>query len=46
MLFIQGVALEDLGVPRADGGSVETDPRAIWRRFAEHYPLFRGTAVQ
>ena len=35
--------MESLGVPRADGGPVETDPRAIWRRFAEHYHLFRGT---
>lgn len=43
MLFSQGVALEDLGVPRVDGGPVETDPRAIWRRFAERYHLFRGT---
>ena len=43
MLFSQGVALEDLGVPRADGGPVETDPRKIWRLFAERYHLFRGT---
>ena len=43
MLFSQGVALEELGVPRADGGPVERDPRAIWRRFAERYHLFRGT---
>ncbi|WP_373356613.1 glucuronate isomerase [Pseudoroseicyclus sp. CXY001] len=43
MLFSQGVTLEDLGVPRADGGPVETDGRKIWRRFAEHYHLFRGT---
>ena len=43
MLFSQGVSLESLGVPRADGGPVETDGRAIWRRFAAHYPLFRGT---
>jgi glucuronate isomerase len=43
MLHSQGVALEDLGVPRADGGPVEQDPRAIWRRFAERYHLFRGT---
>jgi glucuronate isomerase len=43
MLHSQGVALEDLGVPRADGGPVEQDPRAIWRRFAAHYHLFRGT---
>jgi len=43
MLYSQGVALEDLGVPRSDGGPVETDGRKIWRRFAEHYHLFRGT---
>lgn len=43
MLYSQGVALEDLGVPRRDGGPVETDPRKIWRRFAAHYHLFRGT---
>lgn len=43
MLFSQGVALEDLGVPRVDGGPVETDPRKIWRLFAERYHLFRGT---
>ncbi len=43
MLYSQGVALEELGVPRADGGAVEIDPRRIWRRFAENYHLFRGT---
>jgi len=43
MLFSQGVALEDLGVPRVDGGRVEADPRRIWRLFAERYHLFRGT---
>src|SRR3546814_20892362 len=43
MLYSQGVPLEELGVPRADGGPVESDPRTIWRRFADHYPLFRGT---
>ena len=43
MLVSQGVRLEDLGVPRLDGGPVETDPRAIWRRFAERFHLFRGT---
>ncbi|MEW6265145.1 MAG: glucuronate isomerase [Thermodesulfobacteriota bacterium] len=43
MLYSQGVPLEKLGLPRADGGPVETDPRKIWRLFAEHYYLFRGT---
>lgn len=46
MLYSQGVRLEDLGVPRRDGGPVETDPRAIWRRFAEHWHLFRGTPTR
>jgi glucuronate isomerase len=43
MLYSQGVKLETLGVPRADGGQTEGDARTIWRRFAEHYHLFRGT---
>ena len=43
MLVSQGVRLEDLGVPREDGGAVERDPRAIWRRFAAHQKLFRAT---
>ena len=43
MLHSQGVALADLGVPRADGGPTETDGRAIWRRLAENYHLLRGT---
>jgi glucuronate isomerase len=43
MLYSQGVPLEDLGVPRVDGGPVESDPRAIWRRFAANFRLFRGT---
>lgn len=43
MLHSQGVSLESLGVPRVDGGAVETDGRTIWRRFAEHFHLLRGT---
>jgi len=43
MLYSQGVPLERLGVPRVDGGWTETDPRAIWRRFARHVHLLRGT---
>ncbi len=43
MLYSHGVRLEDLGVPRNDGESVETDHRKIWRVFAEHFYLFRGT---
>ena len=43
MLHSQGVSLESLGVPRVDGDPVETDGRTIWRRFAEHFHLLRGT---
>lgn len=43
MLFSQGISLDSLGVPRADGTRVETDGRKIWRLFAENYHLFRGT---
>ncbi len=43
MLYSQGVPLEALGVPRCDGGPVETDHRKIWQTFAEHFYLFRGT---
>src|SRR5271166_5001123 len=43
MLFSQGIRPETVGVPRLDGGPVETDPRKIWRIFAENFRLFRGT---
>ncbi len=43
MLYSRGIAMEDLGVPRRDGGHVESDHRAIWRRFAANFHLFRGT---
>ncbi|GMU70838.1 MAG: uronate isomerase [Burkholderiales bacterium] len=46
MLYSQGVALEALGIPRRDGGPVETDARKIWRTFAAHFPLFRGTPTR
>ena len=43
MLYSQGVPLERLGVPRADGGATETDGREIWKLFAENYHLLRAT---
>ena len=43
MLYSQGIQLEDVGVPRVDGGTVEADHRKIWQTFAENYALFRGT---
>ena len=46
MLVSQGVDLDALGVPRRDGLPVETDPREIWRTFASHWHLFRGTPTR
>lgn len=46
MLYSQGVSLESLGVPRMEGGPVEQDSRKIWRLFAQHWYLFRGTPTQ
>src|SRR5579859_620882 len=43
MLYSQGISLESLGIPRTDGGPVETDHRKIWQTFADHFYLFRGT---
>ena len=43
MLYSQGIPLESLGVPRRDGGEVESDPRKVWRLLADNYFLFRGT---
>jgi glucuronate isomerase len=46
MLYSQGIRLEELGIPRADGAPVEQDARKIWRIFAAHYHLFRGTPTR
>src|SRR3984957_6162487 len=43
MLYSQGVALESLGLRPSDAAAYEADRRTVWRRFAEHYRLFRGT---
>ncbi|MGF1646472.1 MAG: glucuronate isomerase [Kineosporiaceae bacterium] len=43
MLSSRGVDMAALGVPTRDGTPVETDHRAVWRRFCEHFALFRGT---
>ena len=42
MLYSQGVRLEDLGVAPI-GETSRVDPRDVWRLFADHYYLFRGT---
>jgi glucuronate isomerase len=45
MLYSQGVSLESLGIPQNDGGQC-ADPREVWRIFAKHYYLFRGTPTR
>jgi len=42
MLYSQGVSLDDLGIGKA---KIE-DPRKVWRLFARHYYLFRGTPTR
>ena len=43
MLYSQGIPLESLGIPKANGAPSETDHRKIWQTFADHFFLFRGT---
>jgi glucuronate isomerase len=45
MLYSQGVSMESLGVPQVDGKQ-QADPREVWRIFARHYYLFRGTPTR
>jgi len=45
MLYSQGISMESLGVPQADGKQ-SADPREVWRIFARHYYLFRGTPTR
>jgi len=45
MLYSQGVSLESLGIPQVDGRE-SADPREVWRIFAKHYYLFRGTPTR
>ena len=42
MLYSQGVSLDDLGI----GQPEIKDPRKVWRLFARHYYLFRGTPTR
>jgi glucuronate isomerase len=43
MLYSQGVSLDELGIPRNDGTRPGTAMREVWRTFASHYHVFRGT---
>jgi glucuronate isomerase len=45
MLYSQGVGLESLGIAQLDGKQ-SADPREVWRIFARHYYLFRGTPTR
>jgi glucuronate isomerase len=42
MLYSQGVSLEDLEIGQAE----LKDPRKVWRIFASHFHLFRGTPTR
>ena len=42
MLYSQGISMDDLGI----GQPVVEDPRKVWRIFAKHYYLFRGTPTR
>lgn len=46
MLVSQGVPHDALGVARADRPGVAADPREVWRTFATHWSLFRGTPTR
>ena len=43
MLYSRGIPMQALGIPRRDGGPVETDPRRVWQLFGENWHLFAGT---
>ena len=42
MLYSQGVSMEDLEI----GAAEVKEPRRVWRIFASHYHLFRGTPTR
>ena len=42
MLYSQGISLEELEI----GERTVKDPRKVWRIFANHYYLFRGTPTR
>ncbi len=43
MLYSQGIPLSALGLGTAQTPGRQTDNREVWRLFAQHYYLFRGT---
>jgi len=43
ILYLQGIKLEELGIPTIDDTEVESDHKKIWKIFAENFELFLGT---
>lgn len=43
MMYSQGITMENMGIPTINGDEVESDPKKIWKLFAENYYLFSGT---
>ncbi|MEQ8674861.1 MAG: glucuronate isomerase [Aggregatilineales bacterium] len=43
MMYSQGISMESLGIPRKDGGAVETDHRKIWQTVCDNWHLMRAT---
>jgi glucuronate isomerase len=46
MLYSQGIRLDALGVEPNGERHTPPAPETIWRTFAAHYPLFRGTPTR
>jgi len=46
MLYSQGISMESLGIPGPATEGKDVDPREVWRIFAKHYYLFRGTPTR
>lgn len=43
MMYSQGISMNAMGIPRRDGGEVETDHRKIWQTICDNWYLMRGT---
>jgi len=43
MMYSQGISMNAMGIPRRDGGVVDTDHRKIWQTICDNWYLMRGT---
>lgn len=43
MMYSQGISMESMGIPRKDGGEIETDHRKIWQLICDNWHLMRAT---